>query len=100
MKNAGRDKVRDRRAGWLTCRVLRRPYHRISSHDAITEPSSPPRLSALPPTLAFDIQGPEGCVRVLIGLTCVNDFVEHIHCSFIATLATYRNSKQFVKMFT
>jgi hypothetical protein len=82
MENAGRDKVRDRRAGWLTCRVLRRPYHRISSHDAITKPSSPPspRRSPppIPPTLAFDIQGPEGCVRVLIGLTCVNDFVEHI----------------------
>jgi hypothetical protein len=40
MENAGRDELRDRRAGWLTGKVLRRRYQ-CSSHDAITYPSRP-----------------------------------------------------------
>lgn len=35
MENKGRDDLRDGRAGWLTCRVLRKRF-RSSSHDAIT----------------------------------------------------------------
>lgn len=61
MENAGRDELRDGRAGWLTGRVLRRRYH-SSSHDAITYPSRPPHPAAplQPVPLAFDIRGPEG----------------------------------------